>query len=196
MMLRLCVTSQLVLCFVLVAMLSGSACAQLKFISSGFEFTSVAPPVSVTWQLATPAGEHVDLMISNIQPIGFEIAHIVTPENASQYGVDFAAWSLAVNDPNYSRSIMTWAGATQEKPVVRNFPHIELDDLRVFITDYKWPVPGGNSAALFITAFASDNPVVPEPGTCILALTSITWLSSRRCNRSLRCSCRYQRPGS
>jgi hypothetical protein len=158
----------------IVALVPALAHAQPKFIRSDFEFTAVAPPVSLSWQLATPGGEHVDLSITGIAPAaGSQLAYIITPENAAQYSVDFSAWSLAVNDPAYSRSIMTWAGVTKESPVVHRFPHLELDDLRVFVDDYWWPVPGGNNPAIYVTAFASDNPVVPEPASWMLAASSL-----------------------
>jgi hypothetical protein len=184
--------AKLTACFYLILLLSGGfVSAQPKFIISNFQFSSVAPPASLSWQLATPGGEHVDVAITGIQPAaGTQLAYIITPENAAEFGVDFSAWSLAVNDPNFSRSIMTWTGVTQEKPVVRNFPQIELDDIRIFVNSYFWPDTGGGLPLVDIRAFASDNPIIPEPGTWLLAILSITWLSIHRNSRSRRCSCR------
>jgi hypothetical protein len=154
------------------ALFAGNVFAQQKFIRSDFEFTASAPPVSLLWQLATPSGEHVDLAIDGIQPSpgGQEFAYIIGSENAAQYGVDFPAWANAVNDTDYSRSIMTFAGITKEQPVVRNFPNIALDDLRIFIGNYRWPVPAGTSAVVQIGAAAVDFPVVPEPCTPLLVV--------------------------
>lgn len=168
------------LSLVVTLMLTGVVRAQPKFVRSDFEFTAVAPPVSLSWQLATPGGEHVDLAIAGIEPAaGSPLIYIITPANASQFGVDFPAWSLAVNDPTYSRSIMTWAGVTKEQPVVRNFPLIELDDLRVFVNDYRWPDMGGGLPFVNINAFAFDAPIVPEPASWLLALAATIWLSIR-----------------
>jgi hypothetical protein len=177
-------------------MMAGSASAQPKSIVSNFQYDNVAPPVSLTWQLATPSGEYVDLSITGIEPAaGSQRAYIITPENAAQFGVDFPAWSVAVNDPTFSRSIMTWAGVTQEQSVVRNFPLIELDDIRIFVDNYQWPIIAPGLPAVDIRAFAFDFPIVPEPATCLLALISVTWLSIRRYSRSRRCRCRCQRAG-
>jgi hypothetical protein len=175
--------------FLLASLITRSVLAQPIFIGSFFEYDAVPPPVSLTWQLATPTGDHVDLTITGIQPAaGSERAYMITPANAAEFGVDFPAWSLAVNDPNYSRSIMTWAGLTKEQPVVRNFEHIELDDIRIFVDDYWWPVPGGNSPTVYIEAFAADFPLIPEPASWLLALLLITLLSIHPTSRCPQCT--------
>ena len=192
-MMRIHIAKDSAVCWMLATMMAGSAYAQPKFIFSSFDYSNVPPPVSLSWQLATPAGEHVDVTITGIEPAaGAPLTYIITAENAAQFGVDFPAWSIAVNDPNFSRSIMTWAGVTQEKPVVRNFPQIQLDDIRIFVNSYHWPVPGPGFPDVHIQAYAFDAPIVPEPATSFLALLPITWLSIRRCSRSRRCRCRYR----
>jgi hypothetical protein len=176
------------------ALFVGTAFGQPKAIGNDFRFTSSPPPISLSWQLATPAGEHVDLIINGIQPSpgGQPFAYIVNAENASQYGVDFPAWTNAVNDPAYSRSIMTFAGVIQELPLERNSP-IQLDDIRVFIDQYRWPVPGGFSPNVYIKALAIDFPVVPEPSTTTLITVLAISLSIRPTNRFRRYTNRSRR---
>jgi hypothetical protein len=108
-----------VVCLIVFDSWCGSAVAAGKVQSGFFEFPQVAPPLSMTWQIATSGGQSVSATFTEITPFAFNQLFI-TPENASSLGVDFAAWSAAVMNPAYTRSIITAGGVSQEGPVVRS----------------------------------------------------------------------------
>jgi hypothetical protein len=150
-------------------------------IQSGFfQFAQTPPPLSVTWQFGTSTGESVSATWSGLQPSPTNQLS-VTPENAAAFGIDFAAWAQAVTDPDYSRSIVTVNGVSQEGTVLRFGDVQELDLLHFNVVDYRWPVePGLPNFGVSVSAV--DRPIVPEPATWLLMIcfTTLNLFISRR----------------
>jgi hypothetical protein len=169
------------------------AIGQDKYVESQVSFLTIPPPATLKWQLATASGEDVVATIENIPAQTFgggQIHYDITPENAPEFGVDFAAWQIAVNDPAYNRSIITFGDMTQEAPVVRTGTDLELDYLRIFLDNYRWPVPTGSSTSLTVTVFATDAAVVPEPHSLFMAAIAILALPIRPRSRFREYRCR------
>jgi hypothetical protein len=179
------IAKRLILSFVFVPVVTVQAWAQVDFLQSAgppppppFQFDIVQPPWSLTWQLATNDGRHVDLAINNIMPTGNQIFVKITPANATQYGVDFGAWALAVNDVDYTRSLISLNGVTQERAPFRTGGFIDLDHIAVII-DHPWPLAMGS---IFPTAIASEAIVIPEATTLALfAIAAALHLCTRSC---------------
>jgi hypothetical protein len=90
---------------------------------------------------------------------------------------------------------LTFGGVTQEAPVLRRGTDLELDDLRFFIANYRWPFPIGSSPFVTVTAFALDAPVVPEPSALVMAAIAILALPIRPRSRFREYWCRRTFPG-
>jgi hypothetical protein len=99
-----------------VCMLSTSMLAQNHFVGSGFTFfPPPAAPAALSWRLATEEGQFVELAVPSVEHSSRQIVHFVTPENAPDYGLDFAAWTAAVNNSAYNRSIVSFGGILKEQ---------------------------------------------------------------------------------
>jgi hypothetical protein len=161
---------QLMLCFVFVGLLSMPLRAQRSMsLADSAEFDHVAPPATASWRLATDDGRFVEFAVQDIPAnVGFS-NYIVTPDNAAEFGVDFAAWQLAVNDLAYTRSILTFSGQTQEEQVMRTFDHLTLDRLRITVRSYYWPDDRG-VPHLTLGGRAIQEAIVPEASTWLLLL--------------------------
>jgi hypothetical protein len=154
-------------CIVVLLFLRTSAPAQNHFLGSGFTF--VPPPVApanVWWRLATQGGQFVELVVPPATYSTRQIVHLVTPENAADYGLDFAAWSAAVNDPSYNRSIVMFGGVTKEAAWSNHwgFP-FEVERIQLFVNDYTGPT-GSPAVEVAVVDFIP----VPEPATIWLAM--------------------------
>jgi hypothetical protein len=146
------------------------------------EFNHVPPPATASWRLAKDNGQYVEFRVQDIPTnTGFE-NYIVTPDTASQFGVDFAAWQLAVNDPAYTRSILMFSGQTQEELVTRDFDHLKLDRLRITVNDYYWPDDRGIEF-MTLDALAIQDRIGPEPSTSLLVLMGCGSIVFRLCGR-------------
>jgi hypothetical protein len=134
----------------------------------------------LSWQLATNDGKHVDLVINGFFPDVFQppTQIFITMENASQYGVDFAAWEMAVNDPAYTRSFVTFNGMTQESEPYRTGGFIDLDR---FLVSIDHPLPG-TMGFIYPVIFASEAVVVPEPLALAVLTIAALHLSTMRCS--------------
>jgi hypothetical protein len=157
------------LCFVFVGLLSMPLRAQRSMsLADSAEFDQVAPPATASWRLATDDGRFVEFAVQDI-PANLNILNYnVTVENAAEFGVDFAAWQLAVNDPAYTRSILTFSGQTQEEQVMRTFDHLTLDRLRINVNNYYWPDRGVEKMTL--GGRAIQEAIIPEPSAWLLLL--------------------------
>jgi hypothetical protein len=126
------------ICPVLVLCLSASASAQDHFVGSGFNFfPPPGSPAPLAWRLATQTGEFVELAVPPVTHSSNQIVYFITPANAIDYGLDFATWAAAVNDPSYNRSIMSFGGVTQEQPWSNPWSgSFELERVQLFVNRF------------------------------------------------------------
>jgi hypothetical protein len=136
--------------------------AQDHVVTSTFVFNPApTPPAPISWRLATESGEFVELVPPAAMYSGGAIVHFVTPDNAAEYGLDFAAWSAAVNDPAFNRSIMSFGGVVQEKTWTNPWRgEFELERIQLFVNDFdpRFTHPS-------VQGFIVDVVPVPEPST-------------------------------
>lgn len=173
-------TNVFALCVIFVACtLTFATRAEAQFISSGaFQFPQTEPPASLSWTIATNDGQSLTAMVDGIIPPLSIGQFSITELNAASYGVDFAAWEAALNNPAFTRSIVGWDGATQEGPIIRNgIEQIDLDRIRLEVDSYFGP----ESTVRSLTASARAIPVViiPEPSSGLLIVcAAITFLTA------------------
>jgi hypothetical protein len=165
---------------VLLLLLAAPAVAQHRFIQSGFAYNpQPASPAALSWRLATQSGEFVELVVPPATYTSNQIAHQVTPLNASDYGLDFAAWAAAVNDPIYNRSIVSFGGVVQEEPWSNQWAGtFELDAIGLIVNDFS---PRYSFST--VLGEVADLVPVPEPATWLMACTIALHLFARRRSR-------------
>lgn len=156
----------------LIGVVSSQAVAVGKMQSGFFRFSQTPPPLSMTWEIATAEGNRINATFSDVQPFRTNQLFI-TSTNASSLGVNFDAWLQALNDPAYTRSIITANGVSQEAPLVRLVDHLNrLDHILLEVRDYVgFPQPGLQQFLAFGEAVELD--VVPEP----ISLTLVSFCS-------------------
>jgi hypothetical protein len=159
-------------CLALVLLLGTSALGQDHFVSSSFTYIPPpASPAALSWRLAKQNGEFVEFIAPPATHTPRQIVHLVTPNNASEFGVDFSAWSAAVNDPSYNRSIISFGGVDKEEPWSNPWTPFELERIALIVDDFD-----GRSTAPSVIGEVVDLIPVPEPGTSWIVATSAALL--------------------
>jgi hypothetical protein len=167
--------------------------------SGGFFLQPAAPPASLIWEVAAHDGRSVTLEM--VASGGGQIAWLppvvcdcppygtngINAGNAPAYKMDWAAWSAALADPAFSRSIIHFAGQRQEQPLARlgDFSDpFALDAVVFFVQEYHWPPLGPGPPSNFSAAFiAGERVIVPEPATLVMACTIALHLFAHRRSR-------------
>jgi hypothetical protein len=167
--------------------LGDTARAQDVLIDQGYEYGVTPSPNNLAWELRTATDNVVRWEwngVASVGPNGGSVARVATEDTAASLGLDWAAWSAAVLNPAFNRSLITWNGITMEKPWpaqpdrLANFH--ELDELRQTIGDWAWPQTQFSSKRVGIAVSALDVTVVPEPASWLLLLAGILHLRTRR----------------
>jgi hypothetical protein len=137
-------------------------------------------PATIVWQLATSGGEHVDVtLLVHAVPGGGNLDFLFTEGSPE---LDFAAWSAAVNDPTFTRSIMDFGGFVKEQPFANQFaPNFTLGQVYLRIEGYNshsFPM-----TPKYIQAALGELPIVPEPAEWWQALFVLMahTIARRRC---------------
>jgi hypothetical protein len=124
--------------------------------------------------LAKQNGEFVEFIAPPVTHSSNQIVHLVTPSNASDFGVDFGAWAAAVNDPSYNRSIISFGGVAKQEPWSNPWSPFELERIALIVNDFD-----GRSSAPSVQGEVVDLIPVPELGTCWLIAISAALLALR-----------------
>jgi hypothetical protein len=167
--------------------------------SGGFFLQPAAPPASLIWEVATHDGRSVTLemvargggRIAWLPPVECDCppygTNGINAGNAPAYKMDWAAWSAALADPAFSRSIIHFAGQRHEQPLMRigDFSAgFTLGAVLFFVDDYHWPPLGPGPPSNFSAGFiAGERVIVPEPATLVMACTIALHLFARRTSR-------------
>jgi hypothetical protein len=166
------------------------------YISSGTAFPPVAPPAALTWTVATDDGRSVSMEFKLSggalvsagpsvdgpwPPFGI---NGINEANAPAFKVDFAAWSAALADPAYHRSIYQLGDQIKESAVVRSSS--ALFELHHFLFTpgvlYQWPPISPFPGQQFnFSVQAWEERIVPEPSTSIFSMIAFSF-----CCRGLR----------
>jgi hypothetical protein len=155
--------------------------AQNHFVGSGFLFTPApTPPAATYWRLATQSGDFVELVVPAATHSSSQISHLVTRENANEYDLNFDAWTIAVNDSRYNRSVMSFGGVTKEQPWSNPWSGaFDLERVQLFINDYD-----GRTNFPTLEGGILDFIPVPEPATIWMVLFGICLAGNARWHSS------------
>jgi hypothetical protein len=156
------------------------ALAQNHFVGSGFTFfPPPMPPAALSWRLATQTGEFVELVVPPVQHSSNQIVHLVTPDNATEFSLNFADWAAAVNSPAYNRSIVSFGGAIKEQPWSNPWSgDFELERIQLLVNSFD-----GISNSAAVQGGVLDFIPVPEPTTWLMACSIGLHLFGRRKSR-------------
>jgi hypothetical protein len=112
-------------CMIISFFINEQALAQFGVLSQEIhetQFTSIAPPATLKWELATATDERVSATVNDIEAPGLgQQIWQVTEISAAEYGVDWDAWQSAALDPRFTRSLITFGSLTRESRIVRSY---------------------------------------------------------------------------
>jgi hypothetical protein len=160
---------------------------QKTFLHSGvftFEQPTTPPPQPVSWTLATRDGRTVT---ASTQLVGLSggssMNRDIYPHNAGSI-LNWDAWANAIYDPAYTRSIVSFAGVTQESPLTRYdyWRDLPLDRINLTLDGYYWPTDlarkVGAKVSVRNTVYVLQP--IPEPATLLLLLVAFAAFITRR----------------
>lgn len=151
------------------------------FASYAFPATTFSP-TDIKWELRTATDDAVSWTWA-AKPVSvppnrpYQQYQVMEPTAAGR-GVDWAAWETAVLDPAYNRSLVTFAGVTQELPwpdplFPREPRYQSLDSLSFILADWHNNPTAQGAQPVNIVVRAYSKLQVPEPATWLLLLLGI-----------------------